>query len=142
MSSDDSVSVGSGTTSPLPDGVGVERLRTEAFLSSPDLVLVVDHERRVRAINPAGLAMIGTHEPEVIGQPLRTLLVEDAADAAITRIDQALDADRDLEVDFRSGGGSGGLAGSRSGGIVLGLRVAPLVIDGARCGLGCFNVVD
>jgi PAS domain S-box-containing protein len=122
-------------TSPLPDGVGVERLRAEAFLSSPNLVVVVDHERRVRAINPAGLALTGSREPDVIGQPLRALLDDDEADAALARIEQALGAERDLEVIFRSDGPSGDRAGRRGGRIVLGLRVAPLVIDGVRCGL-------
>ncbi len=132
MSPDGTAAIGPIASFPLPDGVGVERLRAEAFLSSPNLVIVVDHEWRVRAISPAGLAMTGTREPDVIGQPLHTLVVDEGA---LGCIEQALGAEQDLEVAFRSGGQADGSAGSSVRSIPLGLRVAPLVIDGIRCGL-------
>ena len=127
MTSDEASSVESIVDRQLPDGVGEEHLRAAAFLSSPNLVMIVDHERRVRAISSTGLAMIGAREAEVVGRPLRALLADESVEAALEGIERGLDEDRELEVAFRTG--------ERPGGILLELRTAPLVIDGVRCGL-------
>lgn len=69
------------------------------------------------------------------GSAIGPVLVEGEAEGALERIEGVLGTDQDLEVTFRSHGRPDGSAGSRSGRRLLGLRVAPLMIDGVRCGL-------
>lgn len=107
------------------------RLGFEAYMSTPNVVIIVDDERRIGAINPAAERLTGPAHRDVVGQPVSVLLAPATVAAGLAEIERAA-AGEIIEADiaFVTPG-----SGATTRHAVVGVGAAPLFLDGAPAGL-------
>ncbi len=110
-----------------------DRLGLEAFLHTPNLVIVVDEQRRVGTISPSGVALLGAELDEVVGRPISVLFPDGRVEEGLAALEQLASGETaELEVAFRC---------FRThhlddpAEVPVGLAAAPLWLDGEPRGL-------
>ncbi len=109
------------------------RLGFEAYMSTPNMVIVLDDQRRIGAINPSGEGLTGLTYEQVVGRHLSVLLADGTAEEGLARIERAAAGEvAEIDVAFTSPWGEGS---QPPGQVVVGIGVAPLFLDGEPAGL-------
>ena len=110
-----------------------ERLGFEAYMSTPSVIIVVDDERRIGAINPAAEQLTGLAHGDVVGQPLSTLMAPGTLEDGLAAIERAA-AGEIIEADIAFVTPHSDEA-DPGGQVVVGVRAAPLFLEGEPAGL-------
>jgi|GEM_PF-4340201 len=104
------------------------RLGYEAYMSTPNMVIVLDERRHIGAINPAGETLTGLAYEEVAGRHLSVLLAPGTVDTGLAQIERAAAGDvHETDVAFVSPW----TRDEDPGRVVVGIGAAPLFLDGA-----------
>ena len=113
------------------------RLGYEAYMSTPNMVIVLDERRHIGAINPAGEALTGLSYEEVAGRHLSVLLAAGTVDAGLAQIERAAAGEvHETDIAFVSPWTRDEETGDEGPGrVVVGIGVAPLFLDGEPAGL-------
>ena len=108
------------------------RLGYEAYMSTPNMVIVLDERRHIGAINPAGETLTGLAYEEVAGRHLSVLLAPGTVDTGLAQIERAAAGEvHETDVAFVSPW----TRDEDPGRVVVGIGAAPLFLDGEPAGL-------